>query len=288
MWPSHLLFMEISTECMCLRAWRAFLYIRMCFLLHIRLHAAFLQDIYIYSPYIMYISHFTFLTLFSQLILIHFLTTRTLSFTSSWHSCAFWWKTKGKIFFIILASLCSLLLVYINISYVYVWLRARTNPTQTSCYEGVFLFLITAIVCTLYTISTFTFFSFSSLALNRHFSLTLRSEFFFEKCTKKISKYTCKEKKKNDEKHAILSFAKEHTYFTRHIRPSRIGKSKEVWQLLWGGRSLKCWLSAFRFSFKYIGLFFLKMSLFSHLKVIKLSFTFTNFRNFSLHGMSPS
>lgn len=195
---------------------------------------------------------------------------------------------RKNIFFIILASLCSLLLVYINISYVYVWLRARTNPTQTSCYEGVFLFLITAIVCTLYTISTFTFFSFSSLALNRHFSLTLRSEFFFEKCTKKISKYTCKEKKKNDEKHAILSFAKEHTYFTRHIRPSRIGRSKEVWQLLWGGRSLKCWLSAFRFSFKYIGLFFLKMSLFSHLKVIKLSFTFTNFRNFSLHGMSPS
>lgn len=186
MWPSHLLFMEISTECMCLRAWRrAFLYIRMCFLLHIRLHAAFLQDIHI-----IYSSHFTFLTLFSHLILIYFLTSHPLSrsLTSSWHSCFFWWKTKGKIlFFIILASLCSLLLVYINIVLICVIESAHKSNTNVVLW-GSFSFLITAIVCTLYTISTFTF-SFPSSALNRHCSLSLCAQ-SFEKYEKKISANT--------------------------------------------------------------------------------------------------
>lgn len=181
MWPSHLLFMEISTECMCLRAWRrAFLYIRMCFLLHIRLHAAVLQDIYI-----IYSSHFTFLTLFSHLILIYFLTSHPLSrsLTSSWHSCFFGGKRKERyFFFIILASLCSLLLVYINIVLICVIESAHKSNTNVVLW-GSFSFLITAIVCTLYTISTFTF-SFPSSALNRHCSLSLCAQ-SFEKYEKK-------------------------------------------------------------------------------------------------------
>lgn len=144
-------------------------------LLHIRLHAAFLQDIYIYSPYILYTSlslHIPNLIFSSH---SHSFPHHPPSSRSLLHDIhvLFGGKRKEKYFFIILASLCSLLLVYINIVVrICMWLRARTNSTQTSCYEGVFLFLITAIVCTLYTISTFTFFSFSSSALNRHFSLS--------------------------------------------------------------------------------------------------------------------
>lgn len=118
----------------------------------------------------------------------------------------FWWKTKGKIlFFIILASLCSLLLVYINIVLICVIESAHKSNTNVVLW-GSFSFLITAIVCTLYTISTFTF-SFPSSALNRHCSLSLCAQSFEKYEKKNISKYTCKEKKKNDEKHAILSFA---------------------------------------------------------------------------------
>lgn len=208
MWPSHLLFMEISTECMCLRAWRrAFLYIRMCFLLHIRLHAAFLQDIYIHQT--LYTAQLSFHIpnlIFSSHSHLFPHQPPALSFTHFFLTfMLFWWKTKGKIlFFIILASLCSLLLVYINIVLICVIESAHKSNTNVVLW-GSFSFLITAIVCTLYTISTFTF-SFPSSALNRHCSLSLCAQ-SFEKYEKNISKYTCKEKKKNDEKHAILSFA---------------------------------------------------------------------------------
>jgi hypothetical protein len=58
---------NLSTKCMCLRAWRALhVYKDVLFTSHTDVHAAFLRNIY-FSPFILYIrSHFTFLTLFSS------------------------------------------------------------------------------------------------------------------------------------------------------------------------------------------------------------------------------
>jgi hypothetical protein len=166
--------------------------------------------------------------------------------------------------------------VYKHATYMCDWERAQI-PTQTSCYEGVFLFFDNSNCVYIMYISTFTFllfFPFSlSLSSQQATFLSTLGDFFFVVRSEEISKYTCKRQKKKERKMMknmrFSRFAskwvreRERTYIFHKAHSSfeNLGR-KEVWQLLWGGRSLKCWLSAFRFSFKYIGLFFMKMIFF--------------------------
>lgn len=160
------------------------------------------------------------------------------------------------------------------------WERAQI-PTQTSCYEGVFFFDNSNCVHYVrfnFHFSSSSFFAFSSQQptfLSIFFSSSARRFFFSLREAKKSANTLARGKKKKKirkekwwktcdslvcewvrewerERNRTYIFHKAHSSF------ENLGR-KEVWQLLWGGRSLKCWLSAFRFSFKYIGLFFMKM-----------------------------